>query len=100
MKAKDMEKMDGVWQAYLVHFILLLVQVSIFAFAIPYLDITAYDMLIKVAVIAWFAMYTIPMAGSMIWEGRSATLFVINTLHNLVAILVSVIVHFAMMMQM
>ena len=97
MKMKDMENMEGVWKYYLGHFILNLIQLCVISYAITYLGVDAYDQLVYMAIVAWFALYAVPMAGWMIWEGKSFTLFALNSLHQLVALLVSVIVLFAVM---
>ncbi len=92
IKKKDMENMEGVWKLYAAHLVLLLVQFSILAHVIKAFEITDFYMLGKYAIVAWFTLMAIPIAGWMIWEKKSFNIFVINSLHQLASLLVGLLV--------
>ena len=77
---------------YAAHLVLNIIQVALFAYAMIALGVESYNQLLSYAVFAWFTFIAIHMAGGLIWEKKSLTLYFINVLHALASIIVALLV--------
>lgn len=83
-KAKE----KGMGKLYLTNFITVLVTASVFSYFIKMLSITDLSGSTKAAFLIWLGFGAAKGVGSIIWEQRPIKLFFINTLHDLISLVV------------
>ena len=89
IKAKDIKKMQkGAKEGYIVAFISALVTAYVLAYFLGLLDIKTAVEGAKVGFWAWLGFIATTQIGSVLWEGKPKELFVLNTAHALIGLVV------------
>ncbi|HLC58816.1 MAG TPA: DUF1761 domain-containing protein [Candidatus Nanoarchaeia archaeon] len=91
-QVEEAKKKGGMWKYYLGSFIATLVMIFVFASLAFSLSTKTITSAIGLAILVWLGFFIPVLLNSVLWEGKSFKLFLINIAHHLVALIVAAII--------